>query len=147
MFMITGGVLSIFERDRTILPGSVRWICISVIIGLISTPAMLLSATNAGSHRVEGLQGRYFLPLVPIFYYVVTKFSLHTPDKSNYEQIQRKGMICLSGLSCISVYYILAIYLTRWCWVFKRSLRYGCWTQCVGRQISVAVAVSLNIRH
>ena len=114
LFAIIGGVLAVFEKDDIALCAAHKWIFILVIIiGLSATPAMLLSWTNAGSVRVEGLQGRYFLPLVPLFYYIQTKFSLYTPGKNNSALIIRKGILWMSVMSCVFVYYIMTLYLTR----------------------------------
>ena len=114
LFMIVGGILAMFEKDDIALSAADKWIFVLVIlIGLSTTPAMLLSWTNAGSVRIEGIQGRYFLPLVPMFYYIQTKFSLHSPGKNNNELIMRKGFLWMSALSVIFVYYIMTLYLTR----------------------------------
>lgn len=114
MFMLIGGVQAIFEKDDMELRKSYKWIGIAVIfIGLISIPAMLLSWTEAGSRRVEGMQGRYFLPLVPVFYFLITKYSLHVSAPGNYGWILKRGIIWMTALSSVFVYYLMTIYLTR----------------------------------
>lgn len=114
LFMIVGGIQSIFEKDDVKLKKMYKWIFFSIIvIGLLSIPAMLLSWTNVDSHRIEGLQGRYFLPFLPLFYYLQTKFSLYTPEKNNQQIIARNGIVWMSILSCMFVYYIMTLYLTR----------------------------------
>lgn len=114
LFMIVGGIQSVFEKDHIKLRKVDRWIFISIaVIGVLSIPAMLLSNTPVGFSRAWGVQGRYFLPLLPILYYVLTKFSLYTPNKSNQGQIVRTGAVCLSVLVCFEVYYIMSLYLTR----------------------------------
>lgn len=114
LFMSVGGIQSIFENDGIELRKTDKWIFISIIaISLLAIPAMLLSATRSSSRVVGGIQGRYFLPILPIFYYVQTKFSLHTPCHKNYGQITSKCVVWMSILSCVMVYYIMTIYLTR----------------------------------
>jgi len=114
LFMLVGGIQSVFEKDEIRLRETDRWILIFiVVIGILAIPAMLLSNTPVGFFRSFGVQGRYFLPLLPILYYVLTKFSLHTPDKSNYVQIMQKGSVCLSVLVVFEVYYIMSLYMTR----------------------------------
>ena len=114
LFMLIGGIQAIFEKDDMELRKSYKWIGIAVIfIGLLSIPAMLLSWTEAGSRRVEGMQGRYFLPLVPVFYFLITKYSLQVKAQGNYVWILRKGIIWMTALSCVFVYYLMTLYLTR----------------------------------
>ena len=114
LFMLVGGIEAIFERDEIQLKEGCKWLCVLIILlGLVTTPAMLLSWTRPGMDFIDGMQGRYFLPLLPLFYYAVTKFSLHTPDRQNGEEITGKGVYWMVGLSCLFVYYLLALYLTR----------------------------------
>jgi uncharacterized membrane protein len=112
--MAAGGILAVFEKDDIELRPADKWIFATVILaGLAATPAMLLSWTDTGSVRVEGLQGRYFIPLVPLFCYILTKFSLHAPMKDNMEPVVRKGVLWMSVLSGVFVFYIMTLYLTR----------------------------------
>lgn len=114
LFMAAGGILAVFEKDDIELRPADKWIFATVILaGLTATPAMLLSWTDTGSVRVEGLQGRYFIPLVPLFCYILTKFSLHAPMKDNMEPVVRKGVLWMSVLSGVFVFYIMTLYLTR----------------------------------
>lgn len=114
LFMVCGGILSVFEKDQVRYKKVYKYLYLFIIVlGLLTTPAMLLSWTDVGSHRVEGLQGRYFLPLMPLFYFAMTKFFLHTPDKENREKIAHKGILWMSLLSCFFVFVMMTFYLTR----------------------------------
>lgn len=114
LLMALGGVLSIFEKDRIELRKSDRWLFVcSIAIGLAAIPAMLLSFTPVGFDLVRGIQGRYFIPMMPLVYYILTKYSLHTPDRANRELIMRKGMLCMSVLVFITVYWIMISYLAK----------------------------------
>ena len=85
-----------------------------IMVGIISTPAMLLSWTNVGSKTIEGLQGRYYLPLLPLLYLVLTKFSLHNPmDEEQKSVVQKKIIIWYLGISCLAIFYMLRLYVTR----------------------------------
>ena len=73
LLLITG-IYSMTEKDSVQLTKAFKNICwLIIMVGIISTPAMLLSWTNVGSRVVEGLQGRYYLPLLPLIYFVFTK--------------------------------------------------------------------------
>lgn len=113
LFMLVGGIESIFEHDRINLTNIHKAIMICcIIIGLLFTPAMLLRETSADSHIIIGLQGRYFLPILPLVFFVLTKFSLHDPEKNNKE-ITGKGIMWLSVVLCMFIYYLMTMYLTR----------------------------------
>ena len=114
LFMLIGGVQSVFEKDKFEPRKFEIWFGVFIlVIGILCIPAMLLSWTYVDSHMILGLQGRYFLPLLPIFYYVTTKFALHAYGKQNHYLIMKKGIIWMSFLSSIFVYYMMKLYLTR----------------------------------
>ena len=83
---------------------------------VFTMPAMLLSWTPAGSDMILGLQGRYFLPVLPLIFFVFTKFSVRVRTDSSRERITglgRKYMIWFAALSCLCVYFMMRLYLTR----------------------------------
>lgn len=110
-------VQALFENDRLQFEERDKRVFLTVILlVLLLMPAMLLSWTPIGSQRIEGLQGRYYLPILPLIYFVLTKFRLYRRtdhSKSADTQIGRTCMRWFCGISCICVYYLLRLYLTR----------------------------------
>lgn len=77
---------------------------------------MLLSWTPEGSDIILGLQGRYYLPALPLFLLACTKFSLPGGPVLQRGQLAAAGrrfMMTFCLLSCLSVYYMMRLYLTR----------------------------------
>ena len=118
VLMVTAVVASVFEKDDTELNKTDKISFILVIlISFCCTPLMLLSWTDAGSVRVEGLQGRYFLPVLPLIMMVLSKFSLHKAagdqDSDNCRAVVIKCQRLFACVSVLCVYYMLRLYLTR----------------------------------
>lgn len=111
-------IFSVFERDKIEFRGRDKWVFVFVIIlEFFITPVMLLSWTPIGNTVIEGLQGRYYLPVLPLIIMVLTKFKLHVgvkkiTDKERLE-IQNSCYMIFATLSCMSVYYMMRIYLQR----------------------------------
>ena len=58
---------SLYEKDRLTLAGRDRRLMLAVAaLAFCLTPAMLLSNTSVGSSFILGVQGRYFLPVLPL---------------------------------------------------------------------------------
>ena len=110
-------VWAVFERDQLRFNGRDKKIFLAVILlELLLTPAMLLSWTPVGSKWIIGLQGRYFLPVLPLIYFVFAKFRLARSvdcPKQEEAEISRNCMRWICVLSCACVYYMLCTYLTR----------------------------------
>ena len=110
-------VWAVFERDQLRFNGRDKRIFLAVILlEFLLTPAMLLSWTPAGSKWIIGLQGRYFLPVLPLIYFIFAKFRLARSvdcTKQEEAEISRSCMRWICVLSCACVYYMLCTYLTR----------------------------------
>lgn len=108
-------IISIYERDILKLQNKDKYIMLFVVLlTLFLTPVMLLSWTSVGSSLVEGLQGRYYLIILPLLLLMLTKFSLHTEiSKEHFYTIGNNGCRVLGVFSSIAVYYMLRLYLTR----------------------------------
>lgn len=109
------GVLALFEEDGISLKKKDKWIFLFVILlTVVFTPMMLLSWTEQGSDVVEGLQGRYYLPVLSLAMLAATKFSLY--DRLGEERlaaVRQKCTVWFGILSWIAVYYMERLYLTR----------------------------------
>ena len=67
--MLIIGIFSIYEIDQLEFKYKDKWIFAFIIfIELYFTPVMLLSWTPIGSIRIEGLQERYYLPILPNYH-------------------------------------------------------------------------------
>ena len=108
-------IISIYERDKLELQRKDKCTMLFVIfLTFFLTPAMLLSWTPAGSSLVAGLQGRYYLPVLPLLLLVLTKFHLHTEiSEERFCKIQNGCCRAFGLFSGIAVYYMLRLYLTR----------------------------------
>ena len=108
-------IISIYERDKLELQRKDKCTMLFVIfLTFFLTPAMLLSWTSAGSSLVAGLQGRYYLPVLPLLLLVLTKFHLHTEiSEERFCKIQNGCCRAFGLFSGIAVYYMLRLYLTR----------------------------------
>ena len=115
--LVSAGVMSVFEKDRFSFTKRDRNVFLGIIALIVFTmPAMLLSWTSAGSDMIMGLQGRYFLPVLPLIFFVFTKFSVRVRTDSSRERVTgigRKYMIWFAVLSCLCVYFMMRLYLTR----------------------------------
>lgn len=109
------GIYSVFEHDEFRFKNIDKLIFGTVTaVGIISTPVMLLSWTQVGSRSIEGLQGRYYLPLLPLVVFILTKFVLHHPlEEPDGGIVRRKTVTWFAVISCAAVYYLLRQYLRR----------------------------------
>lgn len=116
--MLITGIYSIYEEDTVTLKGKDKWIfSLVVFLTFFLTPIMLLSWTPKDYTTIKGLQGRYFLPVLPLIIIVLTKFKLHIDtrdfDPKRTVAIKDSCFKVCAFLSCIAVYYMLRLYLTR----------------------------------
>ena len=112
LMYFTGGYIAVRERDALTLERRDHAVMLAVVlIGVIGTPAMLLSWTPIGRRVVEGLQGRYYLPFVPL---VMLMFLKRSPAPVEQREGGVKGAWRVFFLlSAVAVYYMLRLYLTR----------------------------------
>lgn len=67
---------SLFEADSLTLKKKDRNIFLFILfLALYFIPIMLLSWTNVGSPQIDGLQGRYYLPVLPLIIMILSKFA------------------------------------------------------------------------
>ena len=116
--VILTGVESIFEIDDIRLQKKDRNVfCLTIFIMFYFTPFMLLSWTAINSVRIEGVQGRYFLPVLPLIFMVFTKFRMKNAtekvDRHASEAIIIRCQRLFAMLSAVGVFYMMRLYLTR----------------------------------
>ena len=116
--VILTGVESIFEIDDIRLQKKDRNVfCLTIFIMFYFTPLMLLSWTAINSVRIEGVQGRYFLPVLPLIFMVFTKFRMKNAtekvDRHASEAIIIRCQRLFATLSAVGVFYMMRLYLTR----------------------------------
>lgn len=121
--IITGMILctvlfSMYEKDDVCFGKKDKIIFeVVVFIGFFFTPVMLLSFTPVGFEYIAGVQGRYNLPMLAIILILFAKFRLHESVKNctaeNYLCIKNNCFRIFAVLSCVSVYYMLRLYLRR----------------------------------
>lgn len=89
-----------------------------VLIMLVTTPAMLLSWTPEGSDVILGIQGHYFLPILPLIAILLGKGLRTIVYKTGFWKRRAADYIKLVPYPAIAVmlffafYYILKLYLT-----------------------------------
>ena len=117
---ITGGMLLIMffsgwlDNTKPQLTKSFRFSSILVTaICLISVPAMLLSFTPANFTTINGIQGRYFIPVLPLIVLVITnkKNEIISDDKSRI--LNHKCIQLFMVLLGLSVLYMMQLYFER----------------------------------
>lgn len=115
LLLVMIGLYSITEQDDVVFEEKSKKVFLLIIfIGIVSTPAMLLSWTDVGSRAIMGLQGRYYLPFLPCVYFVCTKYTLYAPIKGVKGNLARKKILTWFYLmSCIAVFYMMRLYFTR----------------------------------
>lgn len=122
-------VISFFEQDLFELDIRAKRIFIfTVIITIFTTPMMLLSWTPEGYSYIAGVQGRYFLPILPLMLLCITKYKLHVinvgrenesdgdaSEKTKQSEISiiNNGFLIIALLSALSVFYIAQTFLGR----------------------------------
>lgn len=109
-------VYSTIEKDALPLQSRdkrVMWLV--VLISFCLTPVMLLSWTPVGSPGVGGLQGRYYLPVLPLIILILSKFRLRNDGLTAERRISLRSSCfnCLTALNCLCVYYMMRMYLIR----------------------------------
>jgi len=116
--VVSGIIATSFEKDEVKLPYSTKIpLVIPIILLVLTMPMMLLSWTPLGSKIIEGVQGRYFFPIMVPTVLLMTKYTLvqqieRVSDNSRKE-IQLSCLRCIACLCAISIYYLLRLYLTR----------------------------------
>ncbi len=116
--MLITGVYCIFEKDDIRLGQREKWVFgLIVLLECVLTPIMLMSSTVVGSTYVMGLQGRYYLPVLPLILLILTKYKLHDGAENVTEEhaleIKSSCFRVFAILSCLCIYYMLRLYLTR----------------------------------
>jgi len=116
--IIIWGINAINEKDEVVLSENNKYVFVFVtFIVILSTPIMLLSWTSIGSNTIKGIQGRYFLPVLPLVGIVLSKYKIYRlsisqgiKEERNLEQTCFKW---LAILYVLTVYYLMKKYLTR----------------------------------
>ena len=90
-----------------------------VLIALLTTPAMLLSWTPEGSDVILGIQGHYFLPVLPLFAIAAGKGIRKLASKTGIAKSKAAAAIAMSPyllviyLLFFAFYFILRLYTSR----------------------------------
>lgn len=106
------GVFGVWETDRLQLTGRDRGLMAGIVlVVLIVLPAMMLSYTPVGAEKVEGLQGRYYSFLLPIFYLALTKWRGRKTLRR--ETVLQGAGICAGALAAVCVAFMLRLYCGR----------------------------------
>ena len=84
------------DREAPRLPASTRAVLAGVgLLGVLAIPALLyVSATPLGAGRVIGIQGRYFLPFLPLALVAL-------PVVFDGGAARRWGILCASGTGLV----------------------------------------------
>jgi uncharacterized membrane protein len=115
-------VYSIYEYKAIIFTkGKKLSLFISILMVLLFTPIMLLSNTPKESPTIIGLQGRYFLPVLPLIILIISEINskmikLDIEKKKFFQHqlaMQSYCLMAFSILSSIVVCFLLKVYLTR----------------------------------
>lgn len=92
---------------------------VTVLIALLTTPMMLLSWTPEGSDVILGIQGHYFLPVLPLFAIVCAKLLRKLARKTGIgkfkvtEMLKAAAYPAAAMMLVFAFYCIMRLYLTR----------------------------------
>ena len=118
-------ICALIETDQiTVLKKDAHLMRLIISMCIVFTPMMLLSYTSRNSPVINGLQGRYFLPVLPLILLSCTKYTLrihhNTMTKHDTEdmhlhivRIYKKCLSMFLLLSVIAVYYAVRLYVSR----------------------------------
>lgn len=92
---------------------------VTVLIALLTTPAMLLSWTPVDSDVILGIQGHYFLPVLPLFAIVFAKLIRKLAKKTGITKSKACKIISDAAYPAAALmiffafYFVMRLYLTR----------------------------------
>ncbi|MCR5286958.1 MAG: DUF2142 domain-containing protein [Saccharofermentans sp.] len=90
-----------------------------VLIALLTTPSMLLSWTPEGSDVILGIQGHYFLPVLPLFAMSAGKGlrvlarKITKGNTGTVKAIASAAYPCTAFMLVLAFYFIMRLYLSR----------------------------------
>ena len=98
------------EDDEQKLKPAIRVFGSIIIIGMAGLVllALLLDCTNIGAGMIAGVQGRYFLPMLPLA--IILLRNRAVVFKKN---VDRYFVLALSFLHCATIYYVSLIIVGR----------------------------------
>ena len=92
-------------------------IFIPILLFIVLTPSMLLSYTKEGAEKIRGLQGRYYLPVLPLLMLLMPKSRWKVSENSSEIEYRDTGTqilyLSLMWISVVSVYYMMYKYSSR----------------------------------
>lgn len=78
---VLGWIMASHEKDQKNVLTTRKWVWyIPVILSAAITPVMLLSFTPVGSDIIQGLQGRYYLPLLIPILFLISKQNFYAGE-------------------------------------------------------------------
>ena len=90
-----------------------------VLIALLTTPSMLLSWTPEGSDVILGIQGHYFLPVLPLFAMSAGKGlrvlarKITKGNTGTVKAVASAAYPCTAFMLVLAFYFIMRLYLSR----------------------------------
>ena len=83
-----------------------------VLIALLTTPSMLLSWTPEGSDVILGIQGHYFLPVLPLIAFSLGK-GIRTLSNGFFREVAALAYPSAVFMMVLAFYFIMRLYLSR----------------------------------
>ena len=79
-------------------------IAISLIIILLVFTSLFVQWTPIASDVIEGVQGRYFLPILPLIFICLGKIKIKYYGKLDVTKINSFAVICFSMITLFSIF-------------------------------------------
>ena len=106
---VLGWIMATHEKDQKEVMNR-KWVWfIPIILSVILTPIMLLSWTPIGNDTINGLQGRYYFPMLIPILFLLGKQSLYAGENKT---VLKKSYQWTGAVSAIAVLFIARMFFT-----------------------------------
>ena len=93
------------ETEKGLKKGQKLW-CLAIITGIIGLVILsMVGHTPINYHAIEGVQGRYFLPILPLALLIISNSKVVITE--NIDKYMIRGLVLLQSLTILNVFEII----------------------------------------